>query len=182
MYKLVLTNMTQKLFSTAAVLGAPRFLYPKATECKGYFNTTGSRYQASGVCAFQSGTSLRWVHNDDLATNLMRVIDVERFYPLILMFFAFVMTFYYECFMKVYASANAKTVLNEKKALISSAMSTALNWKVSAKKIRQEKLDKIHTQLKNNKEKEKYEVDPDNELKKATHKYSTNWTCKFRHH
>ena len=53
------------------------------------------------------------------------------------------------------------------KALISSAKSTALNWKVSAKKIRQEKLDKIHTQLKNNKEKEKFEVDPDNELEKS---------------
>ena len=117
--------------------------------------------------AFQSPTRLGWVHNDDLATNLMRVIDAERNYPVILIFFAIVAIFYRKCYMRVYASANAKIVLMEKKASISSAMSTALNWKVSTNKIRQEKLNKIHEQMDTNEENESLDIDPDNELEKS---------------
>ena len=52
--------------------------------------------------------------------------------------------------------------------------------KASAKHC-QEKLDKIQDQMKTNKGKEKYEVDPDNELEKRR-QIQYELTCKFRHH
>lgn len=113
-----------------------------------------------------SNAKLKWVNEADLATNMMRILDVENNYPYILLFFSFVAIFYFTVFLKERFSRNAEMVLKERKALIGSAMSTALHWKTAAKKLREDKVKKIHEEIEKNKEHDNVDNDPDNELNK----------------
>jgi hypothetical protein len=147
-----------------ALLAPPSY---KTNVCEDYINATELRRHTCNTFVANDSSRLGWIKGGDLTTNIMRIMDAERFYPSFMVFFFIVVVSYYKCFMENKFSANAKVVLMERKSLILSAMSTALNWENSAKKLRQEKLEKIREQKEKNNGKDTLDNDPDNELGKS---------------